>query len=87
MNRRKEGRRGKKRSRQGRKRVYTVLVSKMCARGTTSALTTAVGMMDFGSCMVKLCSCWGIHVTDMAAVRAMRTTRAGLVEVGLPGVG
>ena len=64
-NRRKEPGRDKKRRRQGRKRVYTVLVMKIddsgwlecgdcTARGTTSALPTAVGMTDFGSCMVKL---------------------------------
>jgi hypothetical protein len=32
------------------------------ARGTTSALPTAVGMTEFGRCMVKLWWCWGIHV-------------------------
>jgi hypothetical protein len=46
-------------------------VKAVIARETTSALPTAVGMTDFGSCMVKLWSCWGIHVTDMAGVKAM----------------
>jgi len=46
-------------------------VNAVIACETTSALPTAVGMTDFGSCMVKLWSCWGILVTNMAAVRGI----------------
>jgi hypothetical protein len=48
------------------------------ARGSTAALPTAVGMTDFGSCMVKLWSCWGRRVMRAGLVECQRWCLPGL---------